>query len=74
MTAPKECVIDRIDHTTLAWVLKTPLLLPVLVDLAPPSQSHEEPSGDILDNPEIERAEDNDNDEGGDVRDDASDD
>lgn len=74
MTAPKESVIDRIDHTTFAWVLETPLLLAFFVNLAPPSQSHEEPSRDILDNPEIERAEDDDDDEGDDVRDDASDD
>jgi hypothetical protein len=44
------------------------LLLTVLIDLAPPTQTYQQPPGDVLDHPEIQRAQDNHEDEGDDVR------
>lgn len=69
MAAPKEGVIDRIHHTSFARIFKAPLLLAGLVNLTPPSESHEESACDVLDHPKIERAEYDDNDEGSDIGD-----
>ena len=72
LTEPEERVVHWVHHSTFVGILEPPLLLPVLVDLAPPAQSDQQPASDVLDDPEIERAEDNDDDEGDDVGDEAT--
>lgn len=69
LAAPEESVVDRVYHTSFAWVFKPPLFFPALIDLTPPSQSDQESACDVLDHPEVEGAEDDDDDEGGDVGD-----
>ena len=55
LAGPEEGVIHDVTISQLTWTFKSPRLIPFFINLAPPSQSDQQPSSDIFDHPKIQR-------------------
>lgn len=67
LAGPEERLVDCIGLEFLVVALKAPNFLPVLVEVVPPAQSHQQSASHVLDCPEIEGAEQHHDDEGIDI-------
>lgn len=68
MGGPKETFIYWIDYKVFIKALKFPYLIPLCIELTPPTKSQEETATDIFDCPEIEGGQDYNYNEGDDIR------
>lgn len=68
LTRPEESIVHDICVSDFARALEPPSFLAAFVDLAPPPESNQQSSSDILDNPKVQGAAENHQDEGDDGR------
>lgn len=74
MAGPKERLVDSVGLELTIIALESPNFLSILVEVVPPSQANQEPSSHIFDCPEIKRTEQDDDDEGVNIREEISED
>lgn len=74
MAGPKERLIDGVGFELSIIALESPYFLAILIEVVPPSQANQQPSSHIFDGPEIKGAEEDDDDEGVDIREEISED
>ena len=68
LACPEESFIDNVGLDWYIRILEAPAFLTIFIHFAPPSQSNQQSTCDILDRPEIKSTQDDDKDEGEDAR------